>query len=710
MFRRAVISISKGLKVHPSTAAPRSLALAAIVLVLAGLCLPPAPAAELFADDFSSYPPGWLSYPMGELNGAIQEYHYIRHRGVDVRPWYNPIVHLDSWVIGDEDGKSYIEQHLITEERFLTLMNPLFVTGDNEWSDYTVEAKVRPLSFAGMAGVVFRYHTNRHYYFFGVRDGKTAYLAVRGPIETAFRQADWRILGKAEFSYDAKRFYSFQVENDGANIRCSIDGKLLIEASDNELLKGRAGIAANMPARFTDFRVTASDETQAAIQKRIDARDLELAKLRQANPQPKLWKRFKTPIYGAGRNVRFGDLDGDGQVDMLIAQNLPQVRGDAFDHISSLTAVNLDGEVLWQLGRPDPRNGLLTNDTPFQIHDIDGDGRNEVVLAKDYKVQILDGRTGKVEKWAWMPEAPASNSERPYEINNGDSIAFFDLSGKKRRSEILIKDRYRSFWLFDEDLKQIGTGSGQTGHYPFPYDLTGDGKDEIIIGFSARDAKGQPLWSRDQELQDHTDAISAGNYTADPNAPPRVYSCGSDEGFLVFSKEGEILRHVRVGHAQTQSVGQYRPETKELEIMIANFWRNTGIVTLLNPDGEILQQEELIPGSSHLQPVNWRGDGTEFALLNANAVDGGMVDGNLRKVVTFPNDGHPDLAYMVLDVTGDARDEIILWDQEQVWIYTQDRPFDGERIYAPQRNPTYNDSNYRSTVSTPAWQDAAPAR
>jgi len=665
----------------------------------------PAPAAELFSDDFSSFPPGWLSYPMGELNGAIQEYHYIRHRRVDARPWYNPIVHLDSWVVGDEDGKSYLEQHLITEERFFTLMNPLFVTGDNEWGDYTVEARVRPLSSRGMAGVVFRYHTNRHYYLFAVRDGKKAYLAVRGPIETAFRQADWRILGEVDFSYDSKRYYAFQIENDGPRMRCSIDGKLLIEASDSELLRGRVGVAANMPARFADFRVTVSDAALSGIQKRIDARELELAKLRRSNPQPKLWKRFKTPVFGAGRNVRFGDLDGDGRIEMLIAQNLPKVRGDAFDHISSLTAVNLDGEILWQVGRPDPRNGLLTNDTPFQIHDIDADGRNEVVLAKDYKIQILDGRNGKVEKWAWMPEAPAGNTERPYAINNGDSIAFFDLSGKGRRGEILIKDRYRSFWLLDEDLTLIGSGEGQTGHFPFAYDLSGDGKDEIIIGFSARNARGEPIWSRDNELLDHTDAISTGNFTADPAAPPRVYSCGSDEGFLVFSKDGEILRHVRLGHAQTQSVGQYRPETKELEIMIANFWRNTGIVTLLNPDGEILRQEELVPGSSHLQPVNWRGDGAEFALLNANAVDGGMVDGQLRRVVEFPNDGHPDLAYMVLDVTADARDEIIVWDQQEVWIYTQDRPFDGAKIYTPQRNPTYNDSNYRSTVSLPAWKD-----
>jgi hypothetical protein len=49
-------------------------------------------------------------------------------------------------------------------------------------------------------------------------------------------------------------------------------------------------------------------------------------------------------------------------------------------------------------------------------------------------------------------------------------------------------------------------------------------------------------------------------------------------------------------------------------------------------------------------------------------------------------------------VTGDARDEIILWDQERVWIYTQDRPFTGQKLYAPQRAPIYNESNYRAQV------------
>jgi len=656
------------------------------------------PAAELFHDDFSRFPPGLLSQPMGQLNGAIQEYHYIEHRGVRTHPWRNPIAHVDSWAVGDEEGKPYIEQHLVNDMPGRTM--PLFVTGDEEWSDYTVEASVRPLSLTELAGAVFRYRTSRHYYLFALRGGKEAVLLVRQPIEKEFRQAEWRQLGAASFLYDTKRYYRLRVENDGSRMRASIDGKFLLEASDSEVTKGQAGLMANVPTRFQDFAITVSAAAKLAIETRIQTRENELARLRASNPRPRPWKTFTTPGFGAGRNVRFGDLDGDGHTDMLIAQNIPRVRGDAFDHISCLTAVTLDGKILWQSGRPDPRNGLLTNDNPFQIHDLDGDGRKEVILARDFQIQVLDGATGKIKQRAWMPEAARDNKERPYEINNGDSIAFVD-------QQILIKDRYRWFWIFNKDLQLLWKGEGQTGHYPYPIDVDRDGRQEFLIGYSLWNHTAKRLWSNDTILHDHADGISAGAFGADSNAPPRVYICGSDEGFLMFDHNGKVMKHVRLGHAQTQSVGKYRPDLPGLQIFIANFWRSPGIVTLFDADANILGQKEMTPGSTHLAPVNWRGDGQEFALLSGNVREGGMIDGQLRRVVMFPDDGHPDLAYHVADVTGDPRDEIILWDQQRVWIYTQDgppAPGPSGKTYAPRRNPDFNDSNYRATVSMPGWK------
>ncbi len=116
--------------------------------------------------------------------------------------------------------------------------------------------------------------------------------------------------------------------------------------------------------------------------------------------------------------------------------------------------------------------------------------------------------------------------------------------------------------------------------------------------------------------------------------------------------------------------------------MTINFWKNPGIITLFDADGKILAQEEPIHTGTALLPVNWRGDGQEFAMLSGNIREGGMIDGQLRRVVMFPDDGHPELAFMIADVTGDARDEVILWDLNDVWIYTQDAPFAGEKIYA----------------------------
>jgi rhamnogalacturonan endolyase len=675
---------------------------------------PMAPAGdELFRDDFSKFPVGMLSAPLGQLNPAVQEYHWLEKRGVSLDPWENSIIYLDPWSAGEEDGRPYLEMHLSASNRYMesSLLSPCFVTGDPEWRDCSVEALVKPLSFDETAGLVFRYHTNRHQYIFVLEKGKQVRLAVRQMVERAFCRVAVKDLGIAEFPYDTKTWYRLRVENEGPKIRAFVDGKLVISAESDEIPSGKVGLIASCPARFADFRVscTAKEEIAARIRKRAE----EERALQAENPKPKLWKKFETPLFGAGRNVRFGDLDGDGVPEMVIAQVVSKVDTGNFVECSCLTAVTLDGKVLWQIGKPDPRHGLLTSDTPFQVHDIDGKGKCDVFLVKDFKLQILDGMTGKVKKWMWMPEVPEAykekNSkfelkERPHELNAGDSISFFDLSGKGRRTEILLKDRYRFFWTYDKDLKPLWQGGGRLGHFPYPWDVDGDGRDEVFIGYSMWTPDGKQLWSNDVMLNDHADGVAVGNFSGDPKGETRVYAVGSDEGFVVQDLKGNVLRHQRVGHTQNMTVAKLRPDLPGLQIATINFWKNPGILTVFDPEGNLLTQAEPHHCGSLILPVNWRGDGQEFLLLSGDVKQGGMLDGRLRRAVLFPDDGHPDLAAAVMDLTGDARDEILLWDQNRVWIYTQDRPCAGEKVYAPQRNPTYNESNYRAQVSLPRWK------
>ena len=102
-------------------------------------------------------------------------------------------------------------------------------------------------------------------------------------------------------------------------------------------------------------------------------------------------------------------------------------------------------------------------------------------------------------------------------------------------------------------------------------------------------------------------------------------------------------------------------------------------------------------------PINWTGKSEEFFVISANILQGGMYDGWGRKVVSFPDDGHPDMCNAVLDITGDVRDEVVVWNESDLWVYTQDDSPRKGKLYHPVRNQLFNYSNYQVSVSEPAW-------
>ncbi len=666
----------------------------------------------LFTDQFDKYEVG----PFFPHVGPHTEYHYIS-AAQPTGPWVMSAFAsrwMDTaWRVNLRDGAKIMSQ---TVESKTKHTHPMLVAGDNLWSEYRVEVTFSPSAVRDRAGVMFRYENDRCYYYFGMQDDQVAFIKVQ--YERDFHMPQEDTLAIASFDWKAGKKYTLAVDASLDKFAGYVDGNKVLTASDKRYITGKIGILADAPADFYGVMVTGPAAEKRRVEeenKRINAREVLL---QEENPKMALWKKFDTPVWGTGRNVRFGDLDGDGQPDALFGQIQQHAYPlDRFSELSCLTAVTFDGKILWQTGTPDPEKYELTNDVAFQIFDIDRDGHNEVIYTMNSTIYVADGATGKIKYQAPTPAKKAtmyfmddkSKPMRDFDRILGDCLFICDLRGVGYPQDIVIKDRYETFWVLDETLKIRWQGDCKTGHYPYAYDLDSDGADELLIGYSAYKGDGSLLWSWDTEIEDHCDGIAAVDLSGGEGEPRvRVLAAASDEGFLIANVDGEIIKHDRIGHAQNPAVANLRPDLPGLETVVIDFWGSQGIMHFYDAQGNIYLMIEPTNYGSMCLPINWRGDGQEFIVLNPNVKEGGMYDGWGRRAVVFPDDGHPDMCNAVLDITGDVRDEVVVWDMHSMWVYTQsDSPKTG-RLYTPVRNPLWNYSNYQLTVSSPGWVTAEP--
>ena len=597
------------------------------------------------------------------------------------------------WRVADRDGRRAMEQTHTSEWPHT---HPMVTAGDTDWRDVRVTVTFRPLSDERRCGVVVRYHNNRCYTFFGFDGDRIVLLRVEH--ERDFHVPAEEMLAAAPAGPRAGRDFTAIIELDGPWIRATLGGTTLT-AMTRGYLHGKVGLLADRPAAYFSARVEAEEKESAAHSRRRRADEQTLAELREDYSQPVLWSAFETPGFGVGRNIRFGDIDGDGEKEIVIAQVVAHGERDEYSETGCITAVKTDGTVLWQSGDPDAANYRLTNDVAFQVHDIDGDGVCEVIYARDFELVIADGRTGRVRRKVPTPIAkpPADRFERIL----GDCLFFCDMRGTGRAADIVIKDRYRHFWVYDDELHPLWEASCNTGHYPYAFDVDGDGRDELAVGYSLFDDDGTLLWTLDGVLNDHADGIAILDFAEAPGSRPKILYAASDEGLLFVDTDGAILQHHRIGHAQNPVIARFRDDLPGYQAVSINFWGNQGILHFFGADGSIYHDAEPLNMGSMCLPVNWTGGATELFLLNADHRFGGMYDGWGRPVVPFPDDGHPAMCNAVVDLTGDARDEVVVWDQNRMWIYTQsDEPRGGPAI-ARVRNPLYNHSNYQASVSLP---------
>lgn len=660
----------------------------------------------IFSDDFSSFPLG--PFPFDAEHSAMGEYHYYPNSGY-CGQWFDPIADWSfrgpTWLISnaDMDAGRCIEQMRLTEPAQRKAI-PTLRAGDILWRDYTVSASVRAMIAAHFNGILFRYQTSMmHYGFFLVPGGVELHRVDK---------LERTVIAKAQASWDPDCYQNLKVSVSGSDIKCYLNGKLVIEAVDERYKNGCIALCACRPTRYKNILTEMTDEQYKAYGK--ERTEWENSEKEESSKHfaPKLYKKIDLKDFGAARQIRFGHLTGTDEWFFVMCQNQRKVYKDRYPVISCMTAVSVEtGKVLWQIGEPCDSDEIekLTTDLPFQIYDIDNDGVDEVITSWDFKLMILDGKTGKIKKSIPTPVNEAEPEtvtglefgKYAFKRLNVDAIRIVNVSGADRPSEILIKDRYSRYWIYDKNLNYKWQFSKyNTGHFPFSYDFNGDGKDEIFSCYNMVDSSGKLMWSLPIDT-DHTDEIIVGRFA--PDQDERLAIVSGWEGFMIVSKDGKIIVRDINGHGQRISSANYCPERKGFEIATTTYWGNNGIVYLHDCNGKEIWHREMLSNGNVIAPLNWDGNGNELIWMSAHE---GAFDGEGRRVMTLPDDGHPEMCTEVINLTGDERDEIVVWDRQTMYIYTQDgeAKADPRGHYRPFKYPEYNGSNYRGEYCFPNWE------
>lgn len=658
-------------------------------------------------DDFSGYSVGSWS----EEISAVRETHYVRHErdrnGWDEISTYHTNACQNTgieWVVRDYrnshilcqtgfnregilDWRNWLRRHVLRRDIAPMLFFPALLIGEKWWRDYHVETEVRPLARDGLCGLVLRAPNAMQHYIFALAKGK-ARLILRNLGET-------RTLAIRRLKAACCESVILGCRAEGSRISCFMNGKELFQVDDSNYALGRCGILANCPAEFHKFAVYMK---KCDIDRHQEDKKTSISRsvaIKNQHPRPQLLRRVPLPSPCSGRSIRFGSLSDAGKLDYLIVQQRGPEAADS--GILCMTAIDSSGKILWQRGRPERTKRCLPPDVAVQIYDIDDDGNNEVICGVDGRLQILDGRTGltKISTPAPVPSRP-DNNNRQFHF---DSIFICNLSGGPRASDILVKDIYENIYAYDKDLRLLWHHKCRTGHYPFGLDVNGDGRDELLVGYTMLNPFGEDLWNL--RLNDHADAVAfikskrTGSYV--------VGIAASNEGFILGTMDGRIANQLKIGHMQTITATTLIPDSDEWQIATNTYWGNPGVIYILSLDGDIINVFQPSLHGSPLSPVRWTREDRDFLLLStAVGTEGGLYDAAGNQVVEFPEDGHPDLCYFVGDFDRDGLDEIACWNHEELWIYrSEESGTDG--IRAPMRLPSFhNQSNYRATV-TAGW-------
>jgi hypothetical protein len=445
----------------------------------------------------------------------------------------------------------------------------------------------------------------------------------------------------------------------------------------------------------------------------------ELTAVANETQSPNFMLKSEIAIEPFGGVPFCADLNGDGRTDVLSLQSAGIFHSKVFgrqgvtqrddgaerDHFC-LTATDVHGKILWQIGKPwRGKRPFLTHCAERSIAsaDIDGDGKQEVVCIRGQELLVIDAASGKVERSAALP------------ADNAQVVLLGHTGSKPADWTILVKNTERSYkpheyanpaWWYDSKLQLLKTADYHgAGHVPLAMDTDGDGLDEFLIGFCLVDHDLRTLWTfqpvpadkwnaGDMHVDDHAAGLFDGKLCI-------AYAAGDLGTFLLDASDGRLLWKARGVHAQDCQVGRFLPGSDANQVFVRNkrsynqlfdgrgkeLWRTEppdsfplGRAAACKQAFHLLDPSNVLPGAGP--------QGTDLLIYS----DSGwpyVIDGLGHKIDAFlpPANsaqdwgnvpGRPDdygYGYYVRpgDFDGDGHGEVLISDRRFAWIFKTPR-------------------------------------